>query len=309
MAVVKWCTDNNTAIANATEQNVKEDIKRAVNRIAKLKNAYDFEKDSLTPLEQELLELGQGYADIGDVFEIAKIAAAQEKLNVLKNPTVSYEGQKYYLERVHEGMKVDVDNERRFCTEDSICKTAYRLTLTPTEKSEKMITNGLKRLDIFLYGDIGQELRTYATLAFFGSSLERSANAQFDLVFTAICQKYGTPDFVPWRDGFLTDTPYRHDIDHLLGAQFAPLYNGSDSSVPPDKAVWARNLLLFGGLIETSKSQGIELRGKGDSFSLLYYDHKAATRIFELHSKAIENFKKEYYEKKKQDLVQVQKDF
>jgi hypothetical protein len=304
--IVKWCADNNMAIANATEKDVKENARKALRIIRDLEEAYDFEMASLAPLEQELLKLAQGYADTGHVFELAKVAAAKEKLDVLKNPTVSYEGQNYYLQSVHKGMKVYVDNERKVCTDDTICKTAYGLTLTATENSEKMITNGLTRLDIFLYGDIGQELRTYATLAFFGSSLQRSANAQFDLVFTGICQKYGTPEFRSWGADFLTRTLLRHDVEHLLGIEFAFLHEGSNVAVPPDKAVWARNLLLFGGLVHEGESV---LRLKGGEFALLYYDKDAAARIFELHSKATDDFEKQYHEKKKDALVQMQQDF
>ena len=157
--VMKWCADNNMAVANATEKDVKEAARNAVGRIRDLKEAYDFEAASLTPLEQELLKLAQGYAETRDIFELAKIAAAAEKLDVLKNPTVSYEGQKYYLVRVHKGMEVNVDNKQKVCTDDRITKTAYRLMLTPTAQSESMAASGLTNIDVLFHGDIGQELR------------------------------------------------------------------------------------------------------------------------------------------------------
>lgn len=304
-AVMKWCTDNSMAIENPTEQSVKKDIRRTVNRISNLQKEYDLEKDSLTELEKELLQLAQGYVNAGDVFELAKVAAARDKIEILKNPTFSYEGQKYYLERVHKGMKVDVDGERRTCTDDRITKTAYKLVLTPTVKSERMLRNGMQRMDVFFYGDIGQEPKTYATFASFGNSSERSAGAQFELVFTGMCQKYGTPVFKDWESDFLTGS-LRHDVEHLLGTEFTFLFEGSNVQLPPDKAIWARNLLLLGYLLHEGESvAGL----KGGDFALFYCDHKTATRIFELHERAVEDFKKQYHDKKEQASTQVHKDF
>jgi hypothetical protein len=280
--LMRWCADNHMAVANATEKDIKEAARQAVARIGDLKEAYDFEVASVTPLEQELLKLAQGYADIGNEIERAKVAAAQEKLDVLKNPTVSYEGQKYYLGQVHKGLNAYLDNERKVCTDDRICKTAYALVLTPTEKTEKMKSDGLRMLFVFLLGDVGEEYRTYATFAWFGQGPERSASTQFDLVLRGLTEKYGTPASVPWRPDSMT---------YLLGTDLASSYRGSATA-------WAQNLLLLGENVQNTKV-----------FCLFQYDPKAATRISKLHSMALADFEKSYREKKNAALAQVQQNF
>jgi hypothetical protein len=303
---MKWCSDNGMVIANPTEEDVRKDAQRAIQRIRDLKEACDLEIASLTPLEQELLKLAQGYTDTGDVLELAKVAAAKEKLDVLKNPTVFCEGQRYYLEAVHKGMEVRVDDERKVCTDERICRTAYRLTLTPTEKSEKMIASGLTRIDVLLHGDVGQELRAYATLAVLGGSGQRSANTQFALVLTALREKYETPKFVPrWR----SNNGYERSYEIIAGDMYE--LTGTDCGIPffSENAgvAWARNLMLFGDLQEIAQPPGIAFNGS--AFWLLYYDHKAATRIFDLHQKAVEDFQKNYHDKKKEALAQIQQNF
>ena len=304
--LMKWCTDNNMAVANPTEEDVKKDVKRAVGRIKDLKEAYDFEMAFLMPLEQELLKLEQGYANIGSVVELAKVAAAQEKLEVLKNPTVSYQDQKYYLESVHKGMNIKVDDEVRTCTDERITRTAYSLTLKPTERSEKLIAAGLNRIGVFFHGDIEQELRVYATLAVLGSNAQRSDNAQFELVLTAIREKYGDPTFIPGCR-LIRDYGQSHQI---IGGDMGDLF-GIECGIPffseNDTIVWARNLILLGDLRRTAESPGIVLHGS--DYLLLYYDHGAAARIFDLYSRTLADFEKDYYEKKKQALAQMQKDF
>jgi hypothetical protein len=280
--LMRWCADNHMAVANATEKDVKEAARKAVARISDLKEAYDLEMASVAPLEQELLKLAQGYADIGNELERAKVAAAQEKLDVLKNPSVSYEGQKYYLGQVHKGLNAYLDNERKVCTDDRICKTAYALVLTPTEKTEKMKADGLRMLFVFLLGDVGEEYRTYATFAWFGQGPERSASTQFDLVLRGLTEKYGTPASVPWRPDSMT---------YLLGTDLPSSYRGSATA-------WAQNFLLLGEAVEETKV-----------FCLVQYDPKAATRISELHSMALADFEKSYREKKKAALAQVQQNF
>ncbi len=277
--VMKWCADNNMAVANPTEKDVNEAAKNAVGRVKDLKEAYDFETAFLTPLEQELLKLAQGYADIGDELELAKVAAAREKLDVLKNPTVFYEGQKYYLGQVQKGVSVYLDNERKVCTDDRICKTTYALVLTPTEKTEKMKGSGLRLLLVFLFGDIAEGYRTYATFAFFGEGPERSAGTQFELVLAGLTEKYGTPASIPWRPD---------SMRYLLGTEFPSTYRGSATA-------WAQNLLLLGENVENTKA-----------FCLLQYDSKAAARILQLHAKALADFERNYREKKKEALVQIQ---
>jgi hypothetical protein len=300
--VMKWCADNNMTVANPTEKDVKDAAKKAVDRVRGLKEAYDFEIAFLTPLEQELLKLAQGYADTGDLFELAKIAAAKEKLDVLKNPTVSYQGQKYYLVRVHEGMKVTVDNEQKVCRDDRICRTAYELTLTPGVQSERMVTSGLTTIDVLFQGDTGQELRAYATLAVIAGNVQRSANTQFKLVATALREKYGTPSFVPrWR----SNNGHRRSYEIILSDMYELF--GIDRDITffweNSATVWARNLTLLGDI----EASGTALRGS--SFLLLYWDHKAASHIFDLHQEAIEDFQKRYLENKKQALAQFHEDF
>jgi hypothetical protein len=299
--IAKWCADNNMAIANPTEKDVKEAARNAVRRVIELKEAYDFEIASLTPLEQQLLKL---YSDTDDVFEQAKVAAAKEKVDLLKNATISYEGRKYYLERVHDGMKVNVDNQERFCTDDLITKTAYRLILTPTEKSEKMMNAGLKILDVFFYGDIGQDLRAYATHAIFGPTAERSTDNQLGLVLSAICEKHGSPALMAPGLGSTKDWKLWHELDdgdmyHLFGPKCG--YRGATG------AGWARNLLLYGqfcGIVGSS-----EIVFEGSDFRLFYYDHNVVARLREFHSKALQDFEKQYHEKKKKDLTQMKQDF
>ena len=257
-------------------------------------------------MEQELLKLAQGYAEARDIFELAKIAAAHEKLDVLKNPTVSWEGQKYYLVRVHKGMEVNVDSQQKICTDDRITKTAYRLTLTPTAQSEKMVASGLTNIDVLFHSDVGQELRAYATLATVSGNVQRSANIQFELVATAFREKYGTPRVVPrWR----SNNGYQRSYE-IIGADMYELL-GIDCGIPffceNSAAVWARNLVLFGDLHKISELPGIAL--DGSAFWLLYYDHKAATRIFDLHQEAFEDFQKNYHEKKREALAQIQQNF
>jgi len=245
--VMKWCADNNMAIANPTEKDVKDAAKKAVDRVTGLKEAYDFEMAFLTPLEQELLKLAQGYTDTGDLFELAKIAAAKEKLDVLKNPTVSYQGQKYYLVRVHEGMKVTVDNEQTVGRDDRSCRTAYQLTLTPGVQSERMATSGLTGIDVLFHGDIGQELRAYATVAVIAGNAQRSANTQFKLVATALSEKYGTPSFAPGR-GY--NTGHRQPYEMILSDMYELF--GIDRDIDffwkNSATVWARNLTLLGDI-------------------------------------------------------------
>lgn len=300
---MKWCADNNMAVVNATEKDVKEAAKKAVDRVRGLKEAYDFEMAFSTPLEQELLKLAQGYTDTGDLFELAKIAAAKEKLDVLKNPTVSYQGQEYYLVRVHEGMKVTVDNEEKVCRDDRICRTAYQLTLTPGVQSGRMTTSGLTYIDVLFYGDIGQELRAYATLAAVAGNAERSANTQFKLVATALREKYGTPSFIPpWRYNNGHRRSYEiivSDMYELFGID----RDISDFYLENSATLWARNLILLGDI----EPSGGALRGS--CFWLLYWDHKAASHIFDLHQEAIEDFQKKYHENKKQALAQFHEDF
>jgi hypothetical protein len=237
--------------------------------------------DSFTPLEQELLKLTHGFADIDDRFEL-RSAAAKEELDLLKNPAAAYEGQKYYLLQVHKGISVYLDAERKVCTDERIRKTAYLLALTPTDKSKKVTANGLAMLLVFLFGGIGQEPRTYATFALFGETPERSTYAQLELVRTAITEEYGTPCRTPWNC---------ESMEHLLGTQFASESPGQGSAT-----AWAKNLLL-----------GVH-QGSG-LFWLLHYDSKAAASIFELHSKALADFEKSYREKKKEALAQVQQNF
>jgi hypothetical protein len=300
--VMKWCAANNIRIENPTEEEVKESARKAVGRVKDLKEAYDFEMAFLTPLEEELLALAQACVDTGDVFQLAKIVAAKEKLEVLKNATVSYQGEKYYLDNVHKGVEVTLDNERRICTDDRITKTAYRLMLAPTEQSTKMMANGLRKLDIFFYGDVGEQPKAYATFAVFTGNSERNARAQFELVFGAICEKYGSPVFRSEFEG---------DIDVVLGSEFNFLHKWvgtviSPAGPPPDQAVWARNLVLFGSLVRSGKSvEGL----KGGFFALLYCEPKAPADITELHLKAAEEFKKEYHQRNKEALAQMQHDF
>jgi hypothetical protein len=304
--IMKWCADNNMAVGNPTEKDVKEAAQKAVARIRDLKEAYDFEVDSLAPLEQELLKLAQGYAETRDVFELAKIVGAAEKLEVLKNPTISYEGQKYYLVRVHKGMNVNVDDEQKVCTDDRITKTAYRLMLTPTAQSERMAASGLTSMEVLFHGDIGQELRAYATLAIVGGNAQRGANAQFELIMTALGEKYGTPRFIPqWRSNNGHQQSYEiiaADMHELLGIDCDISFFLRNAGI-----AWARNLIVLGDVTRTADSPGMTLRGP--VLWLLYYDHKAATRIFALHQRAIDDFRKNYHEKKKEALAQIQQNF
>jgi hypothetical protein len=315
--VMKWCADNNMAVANPTEKKVKEAARNAVARINGLKEAYDLEVESLAPLEQELVKLAQGYAETRDIFELAKIAAAAEKLDVLKNPTISYEGQKYYLVRVHKSMKVDVDNDQKICTDDRITRTAYRLTLTPTAQSESMVASGLASMDVLLYGDVGQELGAYATVAIVGGNAQRNANTNFGLVLTAISEKYGTPESIPrWRPNSVSEQSCEiitEGIHELLGTDCGISFSTSawapnlTSFADLQAIVWARNLVLFGDLHKTSEPPGIAL--EGSRFWLFYYDHEAAAHIFELHAKALADFEKNYREKKKEAFAQVRQNF
>jgi len=296
--LMKWCTDNRMAIGNLTEEDVKKDVKQAIGRIRNLERQYDFEMAFLTPLEKELLGLAQGYAETGDVFELAKVTAAQEKLEILKNPTISYKGKTCYLSNVHKGMKVKLDGEEKTCTDERITKTIYVIGLTPTDESEKMVRNGLELLLVFLYGDVGQEPRTYATIAILGSNPERSASLQYELVVNGISQRYGPPAIEPLN---LVDGPFRDEIDHLLGREIAGAVVSGGKPV-----VWARNLLLSG---DRPDYNPMDLNPGDGTFGLLYYDHKVAKHIIELHLQALEDFEKEYHQKKKDALAQIQKDF
>lgn len=297
--VLKWCTANNMTITSPTEKDVKESAKKSFKRIRDIKEEYDFEEASLIHLEQELLKLAKGYAIAGDIFELAKVAAAQEILSILKNPTVSYEGQRYYLEVVNKGIKVDVDGEQRICTEDVITKTVYKLVLKPTDKSERMLQNGLQNLFVFFYGDIGEDIKTYATLGLF-------LNTQFDLIFTAVRDKYGNPKFIPpWRSDNGYAQSYEDilcDINELFGIGFDITFFGENSAV-----VWSHNLILLGDLQKVAEPIGVAL--DGTEYLLLYYEHKTANHIRELHTKAIDDFEKKCREKKQEDLSQAQKDF
>lgn len=307
--LMKWCNDNNMAVANPTEEDVKKDVKRAVGRIRDLKEAYDFEMVFLTPLEQELLKLAQGYANGGDMFERAKVAAAQEKIEVLKNPTVSYRDQKHYLERVHNGMNIEVDGEVRTCTDERITRTAYSLTLKPTERSEKLTAAGLNSINVFFRSEIGQELRAYATFAVLGGNAQRSANAQFELVLTAIREKYGAPTLIP-RCRLLTAYFNSGESLQIIADDMSALFGtevGFSFFSENETVAWARNLILFGNLRQTAESRGIAL--DGSEFLLFYYDHYAATQIFDLHARALADFKKDYHDKKKEALTQMQQDF
>jgi hypothetical protein len=250
--VMKWCADNSMAVANPTEKDIRNAARNAVEKMGNLIEAVD----SFTPLERELLKLTHGLADVDSRFELGS-AAAKEELDLLKNPGATYEGQKYYLLQVHKGISVYLDGERKVCTDDRIRKTAYLLALTPTEKSERMRANGPRMLLVLLFGDIGQEPKTYATFALFGETPERSTYVQVELVRT----------------------------------QFA-----SESPGQGTTTAWAENLLL-----------GVH-QGSG-LFWLLHYDSKAAASILELHSKALADFEKNYREKKREALAQVQHDF
>ncbi|MCX5644949.1 MAG: hypothetical protein NTZ17_09735 [Phycisphaerae bacterium] len=296
--LLKWCADNNMTIGNPTEKDVRKDAQRAIQRVRDLKEAYDLEAASLTPLERELLKLAQGYNDTGDVLELAKVAAAKEKLDVLKNPTVSYEGQKYYLEPVHKGMEVRVDDERKVCKDERICRTAYRLTLTPTDKSEKMGASGLTSIAVLFHGDAGKELRAYATLAILGGNAQRSANTQFQLVSTALREKYGTPKFVPRGR---SNNDYGRSYEVIAGDMYelAGIDCGISFFFENAGILWARNLIILGDI----ESPGTALRGS--AFWLLYWDHKAASRIFDVHKEALQDFQKNYHEKKREALAQI----
>jgi TPR repeat protein len=311
--VLIWCKDNNMAIANDTEQTIAKDLREKASRIKRLKKAYEDDKQYLPALEQEILDIMKSNGSdptISALDDIEKknIEAIQVRLETLKNPWFSYAGEKYYLSSIFpNGLKMWVDGKPQFCKNPEITKTAFSLILKPTKDSERMINNGLKQLTISFFGSQGQSPKTFATLAYFSDSPNKSLQAQFDFISKAISEKYGSPKLFNFDD-FMRQNEDLHTIIYddmflLTGEKWSDY-----SSIT--FLMWARNIRLLGEIgywwpVENE----ISLKNGCDTFGLLYYEPNAFMRLSENRNKAVKNFEEEYYKQRKQESAKMREDF
>jgi len=281
--VVKWCADNGLQVVNSTEEEVKKAARRSLTRILDLPEGCDLERASVAPLEQELEQ--HCLINAGDPWKLQKVRIAQRRLRALKSPTVLYQNQMHYLDKVHEGMTVEVSGGDRTCTDDTVTEAAYSMTLKPGPESQRMNENCLRELSIFFYRDAEDNLKTYATVAIFF--------AQRALVRTALQEKYGSPQSIPpMRPDTLSEEAYATiagDAAEFLGMGFSVEFFFNTSTL-----AWARNLLLI---------------QQSSDFVLIHYDHEAATYLADLYTKALDDFKDDCAANNEAALAQMEQDF
>jgi hypothetical protein len=225
-------------------------------------------------------------SDYSAARENARIETLLKKLEILKNPSFSYDGEKYYLKSVFpDGLQS--------CEDREITKTSFDLILKPTKDSERMKKNGLLELQILFYSNQEETPKTYATLARFGDF------TQIALIYGAISEKYGSPESIKNSDfdatvnravGYIyyedeAISIIKNEMLHLAGLIF-------DYKI--EIFMWARNILAI---------------PSGHEFYVLYYEPGIVDKLIEHHQKGIERCKEKFNKQINQDVNQIQKDF
>lgn len=293
--VVSWCAENHVNIKNPTERDVKRDAAKALAEVDGLEDAYESEMRRFTPVEKQLLNLDQIDSEVRDNFEDSRNAAVQEKLAILNNPSIEYDGQMLYMER-SEGIRVQMDGQSRICSDPRVF--AYELRIEPTEKSQAMDAIGLSSMSAILYSQANGELLTYGTIASISENGDRDTAVQFDLVVSSLTEKYGQPCLVPSGSRKIARTEMRRVLHASDGSLLAYL-------IKQPMLAWGRNLVLIGDIVSTPSG----LRLQQDVLVLIHYEHSAACQMTEIHKEAIEDFKKEYYKNKEAAFAQMKQNF
>ena len=291
--ILKLAQSNNMDIANDTEQKVRERVREKTSRIKQLKKSYEADKQLFfSALEQELMELN-GSDEMIDSFEKEEIKKIQDELLVLKNTSLSYNGQKYYLKQVFKDIKVEIDQKTLSCTDNRITKTVCELILRPTEKSEKAKNNGLEEISIFLFSPNGQNFLSYATFATF-----RGGYSGANKISQVLTQNYGVNKEIncaEYEDKYSSGKPWPLRENYVREL----------SSINMKLDWFGVNLLIWNrSIVMISKN-----RGPMYYFGVLYYNHNIVNDILTLQTKTLEDFKKEYYRKKQQETIQMKQDF
>lgn len=281
--VVRWCSGNGLEMVNPTEEEIKKAARRSLTRILDLPEGCILDRASLVSLERTLEQ--QHLLNSGDPWKLQKIRIAQRRLRALKSPTVLYQDQVYYLDRVHEGMIVEVGGRDRTCTDDAITEAAYSMTLKPGPNSQRMHENCLRELSVFFCRDGEGDVKTYATTAIvFG---------QHSTVRTALQEKYGTPQSIPpMRPSNGYEGAYEiiaSDAGELFGMGFNVEFFFNTSTL-----AWARNLLMI---------------QQASDFVLIHYDHEAAAHLSDLYVKALDDFEKRCIADRDAAIAQMEQDF
>lgn len=297
--VLVWVKDNNMAIDNPTEQAITKNIKERHEKIERLKNEakdYEDQKQNMPAMEQEAQEVTnniQGFdptvVGIG-LTAMQNIEAIEKNTELLKNPSISYAGEKYYLiGNFSDGMNAGTIDGKT-CKDPEITQNSYKLVLEPTKESERTKKDNLGVMAIYFYINEDQQMRSYATYAVFNSEA-------FKDIYKTITDKYGEPVLPKYTKS--NERKYNEDWKIIEDERF----HVTGFTKTPEM-IWARNI-QFSGNINVEDDRSIS----SSVFGLLYYDPNIVNQLIEHHKKAIEKFNEEQKKQRNQEVNQIKKDF
>ena len=297
--VAKWCLENNVTINNLTKQQAEQQAQQLVSRIKRLKADYNNGKWLMSEAEKQVAELTTDQTM--DAAEKMAVEQARKSLDILKNPTVDYQGNTYFLQRLFgDGLQVSIGGVDKVCTDSRITQTMYVLTVVPSEKSEKLLNNSVQSIQIYFKRDASGNVVSYATLADILNDNTDVFNKQYSTMTSILNEKYGAPAyfgkiFYKQEDVNPNGNTLGFVLYHLLGNYF----DGQDA------LLWRKNIMLL------TEFGGDEVNRPDCRYPLylIYYDFSARGEILEFYKQVIKNFEEKSSKEDENKVKQMKQDF
>ena len=279
--VAKWCLENNVTINNLTKQQAEQQAQQLVSRIKELKADYNNGKWLMSEAEKQVAELTTDQTM--DAMEKMAVEQARKSLNILKNPTIDYQGNTYFLQQLFgDGLQVSIGGVDKVCTDSRITQMMYMLTVAPSDRSEKLLNNSVQSIQIYFKRDASGNVVSYATLADILNE-KYGAPAYFGKIF------YKQEDVNPNGNtlGFV--------LYHLLGNYF----DGQDA------LLWRKNIILL------TEFGGDEVNRPDCRYPLylIYYDFSARGEILESYKQVIKDVEEKSSKEDENKVKQMKQDF
>jgi hypothetical protein len=305
--VLLWCKTNQVTF----DQFQKEDIKKFVSKTMSanrnvrdlLKDAKEEESNNLTAMEKLLGKLQEVDSTLDEMEKERNRQTAEEVhkyMDILKNPTFTYNGCTYYLFKQFDGLSIVLDGKKLACRDARITDTTYAMLVAP---SGKLDDKNLNDVQISFYKDADGKLWSYAVSVSYHpyaeSGLYNDMMSEVDkkrkLIGEALDAKYGPHKIQTFNE----DTKYEEGWVELVKSRIGGIIWGGGAR--DSKWTWGWGEELPCGIIMTCGDEHL--------IYLYYADAKYTPQIDKLHNAALADFKCNCEKKQKEDAEKLKNNF